>query len=819
MYNYFLCCCCCFCCWWLTHNKNTFSAFPSPLLRSAREQHLRDCLVLQARDALNCNHVGDGGGDDDATAAEESCISSAGAAFDAPINGAGSGETPPLTDVACAGAFPVTCNPAAPFRTLSGICNSLVNPLWGAASTKLRRFISADYADSRSVPRGGGGGSAGSASGHCHTGGNNSSPSTSWKCRGEKEALLPNPRKVSLALRKELVEDFREDRHDDRNGGGKAAPVLSALFVYFGMLMHYDLSLIPKASGTEDCCDGDPSDDQDLRQCFPIYLPCQEDGLQRNRKKRQMVNKWENGTRKGRFKLGAMLDSELNENVDRQEYFIDERWTKSHAVDHPRRHENQSESDTTNSTQEKLQSSRRKREASSGVCLDFARSMVFCGERSVSREQMNANSAFLDLSGIYGSVLGLGRELRLTHLGLMKMSNWGRNLPIKHGSSLVGDPRATLVPGLAALHTLFLREHNRVASEISDVCCDRNDELIFQRARRIVIAEMQNIAYGSYLPLLVGHHEWKAHHLSLDGPSAYNPTANPTIRNGFATAASRYGHLLVPPEVVLNSYSGDYETRPLRTTLHDEELHRKHNGRGVDYLLHGMMSQPTSTSRQVTRDLTDFLFADDLSRPKQDLVATSVQRGRDHGLPSYNDYRRFCGMEPICVWDQVPGEFTPAVWRKFKRIYDKPGDIDLYPAGLAETPLPGAVVGRTFACLLAKQFHNIRFGDRFFFTHWGPPPAPPHPFDRDQMENIRRRGLADVLCDNTKLLAVSADPFLLDDSALVTCGDHVRLDFRLFSDEYESTSKSTFTGCLPFLNFFFSFFHAYSLPHKGYLQS
>jgi hypothetical protein len=42
-------------------------------------------------------------------------------------------------------------------------------------------------------------------------------------------------------------------------------------------------------------------------------------------------------------------------------------------------------------------------------------------------------------------------------------------------------------------------------------------------------------------------------------------------------------------------------------------------------------------------------------------------------------------------------------------------DIDLFPGGLSEKPLSGGVVGPTFACLLAMQFHNIKFADRFWY--------------------------------------------------------------------------------------------------------
>jgi len=46
-------------------------------------------------------------------------------------------------------------------------------------------------------------------------------------------------------------------------------------------------------------------------------------------------------------------------------------------------------------------------------------------------------------------------------------------------------------------------------------------------------------------------------------------------------------------------------------------------------------------------------------------------------------------------------------------------DIDLFPAGLAEYPLPGAAVGPTFTCIIGIQMYNIKYGDRFWFEHGG----------------------------------------------------------------------------------------------------
>jgi len=69
---------------------------------------------------------------------------------------------------------------------------------------------------------------------------------------------------------------------------------------------------------------------------------------------------------------------------------------------------------------------------------------------------------------------------------------------------LAGDQRVNQNLGLAALHALWLREHNRLALELSRINPQWDDETLFQEARRIVIAEIQHITYNEYLPMVLG---------------------------------------------------------------------------------------------------------------------------------------------------------------------------------------------------------------------------------------------------------------------------------------------------------------------------
>ena len=71
------------------------------------------------------------------------------------------------------------------------------------------------------------------------------------------------------------------------------------------------------------------------------------------------------------------------------------------------------------------------------------------------------------------------------------------------------------------------------------------DEILYQEARRIVSAEMQNIVYGEYLPTILGVDYMQKYKLVVAEESSYDSSVDPTIFNSFATSAFRFGHSMV----------------------------------------------------------------------------------------------------------------------------------------------------------------------------------------------------------------------------------------------------------------------------------
>ena len=108
---------------------------------------------------------------------------------------------------------------------------------------------------------------------------------------------------------------------------------------------------------------------------------------------------------------------------------------------------------------------------------------------------------------------------------------------------VAGDVRANEQVGLIAMHTLFVREHNHWVDLLSVADDLLSGDQLYQMARTIVAAEIQAITYREFLPVVLGDGAIPAYR-------GYNASVNPGITNVFSTAAYRFGHTLLSPELL-----------------------------------------------------------------------------------------------------------------------------------------------------------------------------------------------------------------------------------------------------------------------------
>lgn len=159
-------------------------------------------------------------------------------------------------------------------------------------------------------------------------------------------------------------------------------------------------------------------------------------------------------------------------------------------------------------------------------CENFVRTLTDvdlgcdCAKDKGYAEQVSVATAFLDLSNVYGCYLEDSNKLRSFCGGHLQSDVRGDQelLPAslnKCDQCFIddsdedcfrsGDTRVNQNPGLVVLATIWLREHNRVADGLKKVNPHWSDEKLFQEARRITIAEFQQITFYEWMPILLGN--------------------------------------------------------------------------------------------------------------------------------------------------------------------------------------------------------------------------------------------------------------------------------------------------------------------------
>jgi hypothetical protein len=338
------------------------------------------------------------------------------------------------------------------------------------------------------------------------------------------------------------------------------------------------------------------------------------------------------------------------------------------------------------------------------------------------RQQVNAITAFIDGSQIYGSDEARARALRSSDgTGRLKTSAGGLlpfnvdglpNAPSTDASFfLAGDSRANEQTALTALHTVFVREHNRWADLIRSSFPLLTGDEIYSRARAMVGAELQAITYREFLPVLLGPN-------ALPPYQGYDPEVNPGIANEFSTAAFRVGHSMLPPELLRLDAEGRVVDAGHLSLASAFFSPRHVLEEGIDSVLRGLLAQPAQeVDPQVVDEVRNFLFGPPGSGGF-DLASLNVQRGRDHGLPGYNQTRRALGLSPVESFAEIHPD--PQVQEDLELAFDDVEEIDLWVGGLSEPHVSGALVGETFWLILVDQFRRLRDGDRFWYESYLP---------------------------------------------------------------------------------------------------
>lgn len=365
------------------------------------------------------------------------------------------------------------------------------------------------------------------------------------------------------------------------------------------------------------------------------------------------------------------------------------------------------------------------------------------------REQENELSAWIDGGMVYGSDETRAAALRVSEDSPYLATSEGNLLPFNSAGLtnanafgvaddqlfLAGDIRANEQIGLTTMHTLWVREHNRIAENLEDDNPTATAEEIFQAARRLVIAKIQIITYNEYLPALIGDS-------ALSDYDGYDDTVNPGLFNEFSAAAYRYGHSLVNETLLRVDDDGDeiddghlalrsaFFTAPTLLTEEDS----------IEPILRGLSLQASQTlDTKANNDLRNFLFGQP-GAGGLDLISLNIQRGRDHGVPSYNAMREALGLEAKSSFADVTSDSD--LQQALAATYESVDDIDLWVGGLAEDALAseGSQMGELFRLMHILQFEALRDGDRLWYEN---------DLTDDELRRVEDTTLAEVIRDNT----------------------------------------------------------------------
>jgi hypothetical protein len=457
--------------------------------------------------------------------------------------------------------------------------------------------------------------------------------------------------------------------------------------------------------------------------------------------------------------------------------------------------------------------------------IAFSRTPAAPGTGSTSpRQQVNTISSFIDASNVYGVtsskldwlrngtvdgdpsnnaatlLMSAGNYLpRVTARGTPStappMDLMGFLLGSPSKAVVAGDVRANENVALTAIQTLFAREHNRIVAALPN---GLSDEQKFQIARRVVGAEAEYITYNEFLPTLG---------VRLDRYRGYAPTVDPGISNEFAVVGYR-AHSMIHGEFEPTVPAGTYTDDQLNNGFPAEGITVERNPNGTVTLviplvdafgnpdlltqvgegpiLQSLGEHQYKNDEQFDNSLRSVLFevpkpngqnpptcGSPVIRPScftevSDLGADDIQRGRDHGMPSYNNLRKAYGLAPVQSFTAVTGESTAqfladpkidphdpiddphildlvelrdaqgnviplgsdeaqeeavtavrksTLAARLRAIYGDVDKLDAFVGMVSERHVPGTEFGPLQLAIWKKQFEALRDGDRFFYLN------------------------------------------------------------------------------------------------------
>ncbi|XP_030313149.1 dual oxidase 2 [Calypte anna] len=349
------------------------------------------------------------------------------------------------------------------------------------------------------------------------------------------------------------------------------------------------------------------------------------------------------------------------------------------------------------------------------------------------REQINRVTGWLDGSSIYGPSHSWSDALRSFSGGHLASGPGGRlpretdgRVPMwkaldpttgqggPQGIYDLGNSWGNENPFLQAQSIAWFRYHNYLATKLAQEHPTWSDEDLFQHARKWVIATFQSIVLYEWLPTLLG--------TSVPEYQGYQQHLDPSLSPEFMAAAWQFLATMVPPGVYkrdsqchfskVPSPGGLFPAVRLCNSYWNRESTGMQRAEDVDNLLWGMSSQIAEQEDNiVVEDLRDYWYGP-LKYSRTDYVASWLQRGRDLGLPTYNQALERFGMAPLQNWLDINPSLEQQVLEEVAALYgNNTSGLELLPGGMLQAN------SSLFSAIILDQFVRLRDGDRFWFEN------------------------------------------------------------------------------------------------------
>lgn len=230
-----------------------------------------------------------------------------------------------------------------------------------------------------------------------------------------------------------------------------------------------------------------------------------------------------------------------------------------------------------------------------------------------------------------------------------------------------GGDRCNATPMVAAMNTLFLREHNRLADLLTQQNPDWDDDRVFETARNITIVLFIKIVVEEYI-----NHISPSFRFIADPSVAWNaPWNKPNWITSEFSLLYRW-HPLIPDQIRFGP-----------TTWQSKEL----ISNNTPLLECGLQQTFLDLSSQTAGQIGPFNTATSLL----DLESRAIQQGRLCKLAPYADYKAYASQNRPQSFSDISK--NPNVTELLKKCYRTVDDVEFYVGLFAEdhvdeSPLP-----------------------------------------------------------------------------------------------------------------------------------